>query len=244
MRRAAPQTAAAPEPAAALPREGVVTPEAGPARQAPPPDGARPAEPTAQTERAAAAATQGAATGGESGQNQQGSQNQQNGPQSAGQPAGAIDASRSAVRVILDTRLQDFEARLAREVETAVRGMRSGLELSLRPRNLGEVKITIELVQDRAQVQIVTETAAAARLLAGGEERLSQMLDQSGIRLGAMVAQAGGGGGQGGRGGERGARGTPIGGVSERKAAEMQRPGPLPAARKLADTETSINLIA
>jgi flagellar hook-length control protein FliK len=248
-RRVSPDPAAlvAP-PAAAAPPEGAVPRDGVPPQPVAGAEAARPAEPTAQAERAAASAAQaGGAAGGEGGQNQQNPQNQQNGgaaPQNAGQPAGAIDASRSAVRAILDTRLQDFELRLAREVETAVRGMRSGLELSLRPRNLGEVKITIELVQDRAQVQIVTETAAAARLLAGGEERLSQMLDQSGIRLGAMVAQAGGGNGQGGRGGERGARGAPIGGVSDRKAAEMHRAGPLPATRKLEQTETSINLIA
>jgi len=248
-RRASPDPAVlvAP-PAAAAPPEGAVPRDGVPPQPVAGAEAARPAEPTAQAERAAASAAQaGGAAGGEGGQNQQNPQNQQNGsaaPQNAGQPAGAIDASRSAVRAILDTRLQDFELRLAREVETAVRGMRSGLELSLRPRNLGEVKITIELVQDRAQVQIVTETAAAARLLAGGEERLSQMLDQSGIRLGAMVAQAGGGNGQGGRGGERGARGAPIGGVSDRKAAEMHLAGPLPAMRKLEQTETSINLIA
>lgn len=233
----------APQATATTLTEGGPPDQGAAAKPAAATDASRAAEPGAQPERGASAAPQAnAGAGGDGGQNGQNSG--QNSGHNAAQTAGAIDASRSAVRVILDTRMQDFEARLAREVETAVRGMRSGLELSLRPRNLGEVKVKIELVQDRAQIQIVTETAAAARLLAGGEERLSQMLDQSGIRLGAMVAQAAGNGGQGGRGGDRGSRGAPAGAISERKAAELRGSVPAAVTRKLEDTETSINLIA
>jgi hypothetical protein len=181
----------------------------------------------------------GAGAQGGSAQGGEGSQTQ------AQQSQSATAAPRSAVRAIIDARAADFDARLTREIAGAVRELRGGLEISLRPKNLGTLKIRIELAQDRAQVQITTETAAAARLIGSGEERLSQMLDQAGIRLGAMVAQAAGQGTSGGgRGGDRGQKAGALGAASDRKATAARGAETDARVRKLEETSSSINLIA
>ena len=69
--------------------------------------------------------------------------------------------------------------------------------ISLRPKNLGDMQISLEFKGEEAQVRIVTETTSASRVLIGAEERLSQMLDTAGFRLASFSASMDSGVGQG-----------------------------------------------
>ena len=66
-------------------------------------------------------------------------------------------------------------------------------EISLRPKNLGDMNVTLEIRGEEAQVRIVTETTAASRVLIGAEDKLSQMLDAAGFKLSSLSASMGAG---------------------------------------------------
>lgn len=102
--------------------------------------------------------------------------------------------------VALNMRQADWGRQLVDRIERISRDGSESLELSLRPKTLGALRINLEIQGDRTSVHFVTETGSAARMLLGSEDKLSQLLDQSGFRLGGFSAQGGGaGGGQNGQ---------------------------------------------
>lgn len=104
----------------------------------------------------------------------------------------------------LNMRQADWGKQLVGHIERMVASGSQRIELSLRPKNLGEIQVLIGMRGEQTTVQIMTETAAAARLLHGGEDRLAQILDQSGYRLSGFSAQEHGSGAQGGQQGQHG----------------------------------------
>lgn len=110
---------------------------------------------------------------------------------------------------VLNLRHADWGKQLVSQIERMVSNGSQRIELSLRPKNLGEIQVTLDLSGDRTVVHIITETAAAARLLNGTEDRLAQVLDQSGYRLSGFSAQEQGPGSQGGQQGQQGQQGQP-----------------------------------
>jgi hypothetical protein len=108
---------------------------------------------------------------------------------------------------MLNLRQADWGQQLVGQIERMVTSGTQRIELSLRPKNLGEIQVSLDLRGDQTQVHIVTETAAAARLLGGAEDRLAQMLDQSGYRLAGFTAQEQGPGAHGGQQGQHGQQG-------------------------------------
>ena len=102
----------------------------------------------------------------------------------------------------LNMRQADWGKQLIGHIERTVASGSQRIELSLRPKNLGEIHVLIGMRGEQTTVQIMTETAAAARLLHGGEDRLAQMLDQSGYRLSGFSAQEYGSGSLGGQQGQ------------------------------------------
>lgn len=100
---------------------------------------------------------------------------------------------------ILNMREADWGKSFVAQIERMTAAGAQRIEISLRPKNLGEIQVSLDLRGDQTQVHIVTETAAAARLLGGAEDRLAQMLDQSGYRLSGFSAQDHGAGGQQGQ---------------------------------------------
>ena len=54
---------------------------------------------------------------------------------------------------------------------------------TLKPKNLGRLRVALSLNNDGAKVSIVTETSSAALLLSEAESKLSQMLEGSGLKL-------------------------------------------------------------
>lgn len=99
----------------------------------------------------------------------------------------------------LNMRQADWGRQLLDRVERASRDGSELFEISLRPKTLGALRITLEVQGERTSVHFVTETGAAARMLLGSEDKLSQLLDQSGFRLGGFSAQGGSAGGQSGQ---------------------------------------------
>jgi len=102
-----------------------------------------------------------------------------------------------ASAVVLNTRDVQWGQRLVAQIERISSNGEGKLELSLRPKNLGDMHISLEFKGDEAQVRIVTETSAASRVLIGAEDRLAQMLDAAGFKLSSLSASSEGGLGQG-----------------------------------------------
>lgn len=100
---------------------------------------------------------------------------------------------------ILNMRQADWGQQLVGQIERMAASGSQRVEISLRPKNLGEIQVSLDLRGDQTHVHIVTETAAAARLLGGSEDRLAQMLDQAGYRLSGFSAQEHGTGSQQGQ---------------------------------------------
>ena len=102
-----------------------------------------------------------------------------------------------AAALVLNTRDVQWGQRLVAQIERLSSNGEGKLELSLRPKNLGDMHISLEFKGDEAQVRIVTETSAASRVLIGAEDRLAQMLDAAGFKLSSLSASSEGGLGQG-----------------------------------------------
>ena len=60
------------------------------------------------------------------------------------------------------------------------------LEISLTPRSLGRLNVTINLHDTIAKINIVAESAGAAALLGEAEQKLSQMMEASGLKLASL----------------------------------------------------------
>ena len=70
--------------------------------------------------------------------------------------------------------------------EKAGKGSRQGLndfEISLRPKNLGKLRIGISIDKNVTNVRIITETQSAALLLGESQPKLSQMMESAGLKL-------------------------------------------------------------
>ena len=102
-----------------------------------------------------------------------------------------------AAAMVLNTRDVQWSQRLVAQIERISSNGEGKLELSLRPKNLGNMHITLDFNGDETQVRIVTETNAASRVLIGAEDRLAQMLDAAGFKLSTFSASSEGGLGQG-----------------------------------------------
>jgi flagellar hook-length control protein FliK len=120
------------------------------------------------------------------------------------QPSSPSVPTAMAPAATLNLRTADWGKQLVGHIERMVENGSHRIELSLRPKNLGEIRVTLDVRGEQTLVHIVTETTSAARLLSGAEDRLAQVLDQSGYRLSGFSAQEQGTGAQGGQPGQQG----------------------------------------
>ncbi len=72
---------------------------------------------------------------------------------------------------------------LLNRIEKSIKNGDETLEISLKPRNLGKLKISLTLNNDSARINIITENSSAALLLSEAESKLSQMLENTGLKL-------------------------------------------------------------
>ncbi len=87
---------------------------------------------------------------------------------------------------ILDTAKDNWTEMLLTRVKKGLSGGKDQLDFQLNPRNLGKMRVRLVMQNDRTNIQIQTETFAAASLLSDSESRLAQMLEASGLRLGNL----------------------------------------------------------
>ena len=154
----------------------------------------QPAANNGQSSSATSTSVSNATTAG----GQSGSQGQsgQGGGQSASQFAADFASSRDVADRAMLHRLNTANAgwsetmikRLTSDLRAGVQSVRIILE----PRNLGRLNVDLGLRDGKASIRIAAETVEAASLLAGARGQLSQMLEQSGMRLAGFQSSAGG----------------------------------------------------
>ena len=113
----------------------------------------------------------------------------QAGGQSGGQAGAATGGSllnNLTMLQTLDMAKNNWAEMLLQRVQKGLAGGKDQLDFQLNPRNLGKMQITLVIQNDRTNIQIQTETTAAASMLNDSEARLSQMLEASGLRLGNL----------------------------------------------------------
>ena len=125
-------------------------------------------------------------------------------PTHSAQPVVSAVPPAMAPAATLNMRQADWGKQLVGHIERMAANGSQRIELSLRPKNLGEIRVMLDLRGDQTLVHLVTETTAAARLLSGAEDRLAQVLDQSGYRLSGFSANEQGAGAQSGQQGQQG----------------------------------------
>ena len=72
---------------------------------------------------------------------------------------------------------------LLNRIEKSIKNGDETLVISLKPRNLGKLKISLTLNNDSTRINIITENSSAALLLSEAESKLSQMLENTGLKL-------------------------------------------------------------
>jgi flagellar hook-length control protein FliK len=123
--------------------------------------------------------------------------NNQAGGQSGGQPGGQSGGQAGAATggsllnnlnmlQTLDMAKNNWTEMLLQRVQKGLAGGKDQLDFQLNPRNLGKMQISLVIQNDRTNIQIQTETSAAASMLSDSEARLTQMLEASGLRLGSL----------------------------------------------------------
>ena len=147
------------------------------------PDGSTP------TNAARLALAAGSAAGGQMSQQNNG----QPGGQSFGQSGGFVAASagmtNGSMMEMLDMAQDNWTEMLLQRVEKGLAGGKDKIDFHLNPRNLGKMRISLMVQNDRTNIQIQTETHAAAQALSEAEARLAQMMDASGVKFGSLTSQ-------------------------------------------------------
>ena len=109
----------------------------------------------------------------------------QNGGQSGAIAGGGLLNNLNMLQT-LDMAKNNWSEMLLQRVQRGLAGGKDQLEFQLNPRNLGKMRISLVMKNNRANVLIKTETSVAASMLNDAEGRLAQMLEASGIRLGSL----------------------------------------------------------
>ena len=127
-------------------------------------------------------------TGGQAGGQAGGQTGGQPGGQSGGQAGAAAGGLLNNLNMLqtLDMAKNNWTEMLLQRVQKGLAGGKDQLDFQLNPRNLGKMQISLVIQNDRTNIQIQTETSAAASMLSDSEARLAQMLEASGLRLGNL----------------------------------------------------------
>ena len=80
--------------------------------------------------------------------------------------------------------------KLIEKIESSIIDVVEEIEISLTPKSLGRLNVTINIQDTIAKITITTESANAATLLADAESKLSQMMEVSGLKLASLQTQA------------------------------------------------------
>ncbi|HBD53213.1 MAG TPA: hypothetical protein DC036_11985, partial [Alphaproteobacteria bacterium] len=118
---------------------------------------------------------------------------------------GARDASGRMVVHRLNTERHGWAGTMVRQLDAGLKNGTQSIRIILQPGNLGRLNVDLGLRNGAAHIRVGAESAEAAQLLKGARHHLSQMLEQSGMRLaGLQTVNIGGesaGEGRAGQGG-------------------------------------------
>ena len=90
---------------------------------------------------------------------------------------------------MLDLAQDNWTEMLLQRVEKGLVGGKDKIDFHLNPRNLGKMRISLVVQNNRTNVHIQTETSAAAQMLSDAEARLAQMMEASGLKFGNLTSQ-------------------------------------------------------
>ena len=124
-------------------------------------------------------------TGGQAGGQTGGQTGGQSGGQAGVASGGGLLNNLNMLQT-LDMAKNNWTEMLLQRVQKGLAGGKDQLDFQLNPRNLGKMQISLVIQNDRTNIQIQTETSAAASMLSESEARLAQMLEVSGLRLGNL----------------------------------------------------------
>ena len=79
--------------------------------------------------------------------------------------------------------------KLIEKIEKSIVDGIEKLEISLTPKSLGRLNVTINIHDTVAKINIIAESAGAAALLSEAEYKLSQMMESSGLKLASLQTQ-------------------------------------------------------
>jgi len=142
---------------------------------------------TSEPANAQIAATNTASSGGQS--SHQGTQGQ-------AQQTLAGSSMSDTIADMLDMMEDNWAETLVRRIERAMGQKSEGIDIELNPRNLGRLRVNLNLVNDQTHIHMKAESATAAQMIGDAESRLAQMLEQSGMKLAQFSSQSGLGGEQ------------------------------------------------
>jgi len=166
----------------------------------------------------------------------------QNGGQSGSIAGGGLLNNLNMLQT-LDMAKNNWSEMLLQRVQRGLAGGKDQLEFQLNPRNLGKMRISLVMKNNRANVLIKTETSVAASMLNDAEGRLAQMLEASGIRLGSLnsgQSQGFGGNASDGQANQQNTAETPHKAI----AGKTENDGPADAEMTTERSENLINIQA
>ena len=124
-------------------------------------------------------------TGGQAGGQSGGQAGGQSGGQAGAKSSGGLLNNLNMLQT-LDMAKNNWTEMLLQRVQKGLAGGKDQLDFQLSPRNLGKMQISLVIRNDRTNIQIQTETSAAASMLSDSEAKLVQMLEAAGLRLGNL----------------------------------------------------------
>ena len=80
--------------------------------------------------------------------------------------------------------------KLIEKIEKSIIDGVEEIEISLTPKSLGRLNVTINMQDTIAKISIITESSNAAALLSDAESKLSQMMEISGLKLASLQTRA------------------------------------------------------
>ncbi|MEE2774749.1 MAG: flagellar hook-length control protein FliK [Pseudomonadota bacterium] len=85
---------------------------------------------------------------------------------------------------------QNWDKNLAKIIERAIASGKEKINISLEPKRLGKMQISLSIVNNHTSIAIHTENIAASLILTGSEDRLSQMFEATGLKLSNFQANS------------------------------------------------------
>jgi hypothetical protein len=125
-------------------------------------------------------------TGGQAGGQTGGQTGGQSGGQAGVASGGGLLNNLNMLQT-LDMAKNNWTEMLLQRVQKGLAGGKDQLDFQLNPRNLGKMQISLVIQNDRTNIQIQTETSAAASMLSESEARLAQMLEVSVFALATSI---------------------------------------------------------